>query len=104
MREAIPLSLFVSIANFITAISQIWTFYISHSWASSISLSLPELFLAPDDLKKLLEFEENCMAGYFRDKHESQHCTQFNRICFAAEKCVSPRAVGTYFTQYNYLL
>lgn len=55
-----------------------------------ISLSFSELFLAPNDLKKLLEFEERCVAGYFRDKHESQHCSQINRIRHAADKCVSP--------------
>ncbi|XP_058231170.1 transient receptor potential cation channel subfamily M member 6 isoform X2 [Hemibagrus wyckioides] len=45
-----------------------------------------KLFLAPNDLKKLLEFEERCVAGYFRDKHESQHCSQINRIRHAADK------------------
>uniref|UniRef100_A0AAR2L869 non-specific serine/threonine protein kinase n=1 Tax=Pygocentrus nattereri TaxID=42514 RepID=A0AAR2L869_PYGNA len=39
-----------------------------------------KLFLAPDDRKKLHEFEEKCVAGYFRDKHESQNCSQINRI------------------------
>ncbi|MCJ8746709.1 hypothetical protein PDJAM_G00144810 [Pangasius djambal] len=48
--------------------------------------SVLKLFLAPDDLKKLLEFEERCVAGYFRDKHESQHCSQINRIRLAADK------------------
>ncbi|XP_026996995.2 transient receptor potential cation channel subfamily M member 6 isoform X1 [Tachysurus fulvidraco] len=45
-----------------------------------------KLFLAPDDLKKLLEFEERCVAGYFCDKHERQHCSEINRICVATNK------------------
>ncbi|KAF4074612.1 hypothetical protein AMELA_G00241320 [Ameiurus melas] len=45
-----------------------------------------KLFLAPDDLKKLLEFEERCVAGYFHDKHESRHSSQLNRIRLAADK------------------
>uniref|UniRef100_A0AAR2IHK7 Transient receptor potential cation channel, subfamily M, member 6 n=1 Tax=Pygocentrus nattereri TaxID=42514 RepID=A0AAR2IHK7_PYGNA len=45
-----------------------------------------KLFLAPDDRKKLHEFEEKCVAGYFRDKHESQNCSQINRIRSAADK------------------
>ncbi|XP_053336833.1 transient receptor potential cation channel subfamily M member 6 isoform X1 [Clarias gariepinus] len=45
-----------------------------------------KLFLAPDDLKKLLDFEERCVAGYFREKHKSQHCSELNRIRLAADK------------------
>ncbi|KAI4877087.1 hypothetical protein NFI96_031419, partial [Prochilodus magdalenae] len=45
-----------------------------------------KLFLAPDDLKKLHEFEEKCVAGYFRDKHESQNSSQLKRIRSAADK------------------
>lgn len=45
-----------------------------------------ELLLAPDDLKKLLEFEEKCVAGYFRDKKESQQGSQINQIRSAADK------------------
>lgn len=53
-----------------------------------IFLFLPELFLAPDDLKKLHEFEERCVAGYFRDKRQSQNSSQINRIRHAADKYV----------------
>uniref|UniRef100_A0A8C1W002 non-specific serine/threonine protein kinase n=1 Tax=Cyprinus carpio TaxID=7962 RepID=A0A8C1W002_CYPCA len=45
-----------------------------------------KLLLAPDDLKKLLEFEEKCVAGYFRDKKESQQGSQINQIRSAADK------------------
>ncbi|KAL0193632.1 hypothetical protein M9458_011928, partial [Cirrhinus mrigala] len=45
-----------------------------------------ELLLAPDDLKKLHEFEEKCVAGYFRDKKESQQGSEINRIRSAADK------------------
>ncbi|KTF87211.1 hypothetical protein cypCar_00047698, partial [Cyprinus carpio] len=44
------------------------------------------LLLAPDDLKKLHEFEEKCVAGYFRDKKESQQGSQINQIRSAADK------------------
>lgn len=47
-----------------------------------------ELLLAPNDLKKLHEFEEKCVAGYFRDKNESQQGSQINRIRSAADKWV----------------
>ncbi len=47
-----------------------------------------ELLLAPNDLKKLHEFEEKCVAGYFRDKKESQQDTQINRIRSTADKWV----------------
>lgn len=45
-----------------------------------------ELLLAPDDLKKLHEFEEKCVAGYFRDKIENQQSSEINRIRSAADK------------------
>lgn len=47
-----------------------------------------ELLLAPNDLKKLHEFEEKCVAGYFRDKKESQQGSEINRIRSAADKWV----------------
>ncbi|RXN32038.1 transient receptor potential cation channel subfamily M member 6-like isoform X1 [Labeo rohita] len=47
---------------------------------------IDELLLAPDDLKKLHEFEEKCVAGYFRDKKESQQGSEINRIRSAADK------------------
>lgn len=45
-----------------------------------------ELLLAPDDLKKLHEFEEKCVAAYFRDKVENQHSSEINKIRSAADK------------------
>uniref|UniRef100_A0A8C1W1J5 non-specific serine/threonine protein kinase n=1 Tax=Cyprinus carpio TaxID=7962 RepID=A0A8C1W1J5_CYPCA len=48
-----------------------------------------KLLLAPDDLKKLLEFEEKCVAGYFRDKKESQQGSQINQIRSASLVFVS---------------
>ncbi|XP_072520760.1 transient receptor potential cation channel subfamily M member 6 [Salminus brasiliensis] len=45
-----------------------------------------KLFLAPEDLKKLHEFEEKCVVGYFRDKHEHENTSQLNRIRSAADK------------------
>lgn len=64
-------------------------------------ISFPELYLAPDDLKKLLEFEERCVAGYFCDKHNSQHCSQLNRISFAADKCVDKSVEPSALTLHN---
>ncbi|XP_076855162.1 transient receptor potential cation channel subfamily M member 6 isoform X2 [Brachyhypopomus gauderio] len=45
-----------------------------------------KLFLAPEDLKKLHEFEERCVAAYIRDRHQSQNCSQLNRIRSASDK------------------
>ncbi|XP_030647683.1 transient receptor potential cation channel subfamily M member 6 [Chanos chanos] len=45
-----------------------------------------KLFLAPEDLKKLHEFEEKCVAGYFQEKNESQLNTQINQIRSTAQR------------------
>uniref|UniRef100_A0AAY5F2A9 non-specific serine/threonine protein kinase n=1 Tax=Electrophorus electricus TaxID=8005 RepID=A0AAY5F2A9_ELEEL len=54
-----------------------------------------KLFLAPEDLKKLHEFEEKCVAAYFRDKNESQNSSQLNRIRSASDKYVPPTEMVT---------
>ncbi|KAJ8380728.1 hypothetical protein SKAU_G00015060 [Synaphobranchus kaupii] len=39
-----------------------------------------KLYLCQEDLKKLHDFEEQCVAAYFHCKSESLHCSQENRI------------------------
>uniref|UniRef100_A0A8C1MIQ2 non-specific serine/threonine protein kinase n=1 Tax=Cyprinus carpio TaxID=7962 RepID=A0A8C1MIQ2_CYPCA len=60
-----------------------------HRKASKRGRTGLKLLLAPDDLKKLLEFEEKCVAGYFRDKKESQQGNQINQIRSASLVFVS---------------
>ncbi|XP_062874411.1 transient receptor potential cation channel subfamily M member 6 [Trichomycterus rosablanca] len=68
------------------------TLCVSTAWHKHKGASRPardsclKLFLAADDLKELHEFEERCVAGYFRDKHQSQNSSQINRIRHAADK------------------
>ncbi|XP_028852075.1 transient receptor potential cation channel subfamily M member 6 isoform X2 [Denticeps clupeoides] len=45
-----------------------------------------KLFLGHEDLKKLHEFEEKCLTGYFSEKNEKQHSSQMNRIHCTAQK------------------
>ncbi|KAF7687620.1 hypothetical protein HF521_014848 [Silurus meridionalis] len=76
-----PLIILSHLALWVKAVWQKYRRTSTHDSGSGL-----KLFLAPDDLKKLLEFEEKCVAGYFCDKHESQHCSQLNRIRLAADK------------------
>uniref|UniRef100_A0A8C1MH54 non-specific serine/threonine protein kinase n=1 Tax=Cyprinus carpio TaxID=7962 RepID=A0A8C1MH54_CYPCA len=64
-------------------LSSMWQ---KHRKASKRGRTGLKLLLAPDDLKKLHEFEEKCVAGYFRDKKESQQGSQINQIRSAADK------------------
>ncbi|XP_023659018.1 transient receptor potential cation channel subfamily M member 6 isoform X1 [Paramormyrops kingsleyae] len=45
-----------------------------------------KLYLNPEDLKKLHDFEENCVAGYFHKKNELLDCSVTNRIKTTSEK------------------
>uniref|UniRef100_A0A672N7A7 non-specific serine/threonine protein kinase n=1 Tax=Sinocyclocheilus grahami TaxID=75366 RepID=A0A672N7A7_SINGR len=58
-------------------LSSMWQ---KHRKASKRGRTGLKLLLAPDDLKKLHEFEEKCVTGYFRDKKESQQGSQINQI------------------------
>uniref|UniRef100_A0A673JTY3 non-specific serine/threonine protein kinase n=1 Tax=Sinocyclocheilus rhinocerous TaxID=307959 RepID=A0A673JTY3_9TELE len=64
-------------------LSSMWQ---KHRKASKRGRAGLKLLLAPDDLKKLHEFEEKCVTGYFRDKKESQQGSQINQIRSAADK------------------
>ncbi|XP_055055045.2 transient receptor potential cation channel subfamily M member 6 isoform X1 [Misgurnus anguillicaudatus] len=64
-------------------LSSVWQ---KHTKASKKGKTGLKLLLAPDDLKKLHEFEEKCVAGYFRDKTENQQNSEINRIRSAADK------------------
>ncbi|XP_064152894.1 transient receptor potential cation channel subfamily M member 6 isoform X2 [Anguilla rostrata] len=39
-----------------------------------------KLYLCPEDLKRLHDFEEQCVAEYFHRKSKNLHCSQENRI------------------------
>lgn len=45
-----------------------------------------ELYLNLEDLKKLHDFEENCVAGYFHKKNKLLDCSVTNRIKSTSEK------------------
>ena len=42
--------------------------------------SLAELFLEPNDLQKLIMFEERCVDSYLREKDTLLHATQEEQI------------------------
>ncbi|XP_053181905.1 transient receptor potential cation channel subfamily M member 6 [Scomber japonicus] len=45
-----------------------------------------KLFLGHEDRKKLHEFEEKCVQGYFHEKSEGLHSSQINRIRTTAKR------------------
>uniref|UniRef100_A0A672R584 non-specific serine/threonine protein kinase n=1 Tax=Sinocyclocheilus grahami TaxID=75366 RepID=A0A672R584_SINGR len=67
----------ILLSHMTLCLSSMWQ---KHRKASKRGRTGLKLLLAPDDLKKLHEFEEKCVAGYFRDKKESQQGSQINRI------------------------
>uniref|UniRef100_A0A673GGP5 non-specific serine/threonine protein kinase n=1 Tax=Sinocyclocheilus rhinocerous TaxID=307959 RepID=A0A673GGP5_9TELE len=73
----------ILLSHMTMCLSSMWQ---KHRKASKRGRTGLKLLLAPDDLKKLHEFEEKCVAGYFRDKKESQQGSQINRIRSAADK------------------
>uniref|UniRef100_A0A672R4G8 non-specific serine/threonine protein kinase n=1 Tax=Sinocyclocheilus grahami TaxID=75366 RepID=A0A672R4G8_SINGR len=73
----------ILLSHMTLCLSSMWQ---KHRKASKRGRTGLKLLLAPDDLKKLHEFEEKCVAGYFRDKKESQQGSQINRIRSAADK------------------
>ncbi|KAI7813574.1 transient receptor potential melastatin 6, partial [Triplophysa rosa] len=73
----------ISLSHVTLCLSSVWQ---KHSRASKQKRTGLKLLLAPDDLKKLHEFEEKCVAAYFRDKVENQQSSEINRIRSAAEK------------------
>ncbi|XP_067261943.1 transient receptor potential cation channel subfamily M member 6 isoform X2 [Chanodichthys erythropterus] len=73
----------ILLSHMTLCLSSMWQ---KHTKASKRGRTGLKLLLAPNDLKKLHEFEEKCVAGYFRDKNESQQGSQINRIRSAADK------------------
>ncbi|XP_056601424.1 transient receptor potential cation channel subfamily M member 6 [Triplophysa dalaica] len=73
----------LSLNHVTLCLSSVWQ---KRSRASKQKRSGLKLLLAPDDLKKLHEFEEKCVAAYFRDKVENQHSSEINKIRSAADK------------------
>ncbi|XP_050965495.1 transient receptor potential cation channel subfamily M member 6 isoform X1 [Labeo rohita] len=73
----------ILLSHMTLCLSSMWQ---KHRKASKQGRTGLKLLLAPDDLKKLHEFEEKCVAGYFRDKKESQQGSEINRIRSAADK------------------
>lgn len=52
------------------------------------SLLCPELYLSDEELKKLHDFEEQCVEEYFHEKNESLSSSDSERIRLTTERCV----------------
>ncbi|XP_040586842.1 transient receptor potential cation channel subfamily M member 1-like [Mesocricetus auratus] len=46
-----------------------------------------ELFLSEEELKKLHEFEEQCVQEHFREKEDEQQSSSDERIRVTCERC-----------------
>ena len=46
-----------------------------------------ELFLSDEELKKLHEFEEQCIQEHFREKEDEQQSSSDERIRVTCERC-----------------
>lgn len=53
---------------------------------SSSSLSSVELFITEDELKKVHDFEEQCIEEYFREKDDRFHSSNDERIRVTSER------------------
>lgn len=49
-----------------------------------------ELFLGEDELKRLHEFEEQCVQEHFQEKEDEQQSSSDERIRVTAERCARP--------------
>lgn len=49
-------------------------------------LSVSELFLSDEELKKLYEFEEQCVEEYFREKEDEEQSSNDERIRVTSER------------------
>lgn len=47
-----------------------------------------ELYLSDEELKKLHDFEEQCVEKYFHEKNESLSSSDSERIRLTTERCV----------------
>lgn len=58
----------------------------------TVALSLPpmssaELFITDDELKKVHDFEEQCIEEYFREKEDRFNSSNDERIRVTSERC-----------------
>ncbi|TRY81917.1 hypothetical protein DNTS_013382 [Danionella cerebrum] len=74
---------FIFLSHITLCLTSMWQMHRKTSKSGRTGL---KLLLAPDDLKKLHEFEERCVGGYFRGQTESQQDSEINRIRSAADK------------------
>lgn len=51
-------------------------------------LLFSELYLSDEELKKLHDFEEQCVEEYFHEKNENLSSSGSERIRLTTEKCV----------------
>lgn len=61
-------------------------FYFSPSWLPFFFFS--ELFITDDELKKVHDFEEQCIEEYFREKDDRFNSSNDERIRVTSERCV----------------
>ena len=54
----------------------------------SFSPPTPELFITDDELKKVHDFEEQCIEEYFREKDDRFNSSNDERIRVTSERCV----------------
>lgn len=53
---------------------------------SLLQLSSAELFITEDELKKVHDFEEQCIEEYFREKDDRFHSSNDERIRVTSER------------------
>lgn len=63
---------------------------------SSYCLICLELYLSDEELKKLHEFEEQCVERYFHEKNESLNSSDSERIRVTTERYEGFAAAETY--------
>lgn len=56
------------------------------TWLHNSLLSVSELFLSDEELKKLYEFEEQCVEEYFREKEDEEQSSNDERIRVTSER------------------
>lgn len=61
----------------------------------SLSLFSAELFITEDELKKVHDFEEQCIEEYFREKDDRFHSSNDERIRVTSERL--DRATSAWF-------
>lgn len=60
-----------------------------------------ELFLNDEELKKLYEFEEQCVEEYFQEKEDEEQSSNDERIRVTSERYLkTPNLLGTLFAYF----